>query len=451
MGRYLGEIITIAILIGLNGYFAAAEIALVSARRTALQQSAEKGSAGARAALRLLADPNRLLSTISVAITLVGFTAASLAAVTFDEPLTAALTAARIPGISSLAAGLAVFLVTIAVTYFTLVFGELTPKRLGLKRSERVATAVARPVTWLSAALTPVVWLLGRSTDVTSRLIGLRTGPEEGHAVSEEEIKILVTEQGTLLDEEKRMIREVFELGDTVAREIMVPRVDMEMLPDTLTVGEALPRFRTTGFSRIPVFHDAPDDVTGVALLKDLLGPMAAGRTADPLGPLARQALFVPETKPILDLLQEMRAARNHMAIVVDEHGGTAGVVTIEDILEEVIGDISDEFDTEDRHLSHIGENVWLADGRMPVEDANEKLGLGIPESEEYETLAGWVLSELGHIPAAGELVWSDGAEVRVQTVRSQRIARLRITLPAGHATPGTVTPEEGRGGPDDE
>ena len=446
MGRYLGEIVTIAILIGLNGYFAAAEIALVSARRTALQQAADGGSAGARAALRLLADPNRLLSTISVAITLVGFSAASLAAVTFDGPLTAALTAARIPGVTPLASGVAVFLVTIVVTYFMLVFGELTPKRLGLKRSERVARAVARPVTWLSAALTPVVWLLGRSTDVTARIIGLRAGAEEGHAVSEEEIKILVTEQGSLLDVEKRMIREVFELGDTVVREVMVPRVDMEMLSDSLTVGEALPRFRSTGFSRMPVFHEAPDNVTGVALLKDLLGPIAAGTPEDALAPYARPALFVPETKPILDLLQEMRAAHNHMAIVIDEHGGTAGVVTIEDILEEVIGDISDEFDTERRHLSNIGDNVWLADGRLQVEDANEKLGIAIPESEEYETLAGWVLSELGHIPVAGEVVHADGVEVRVQTVRSQRIARLRITLPVGHDGHG-VAGGDGRGG----
>ena len=446
MGRYLGEIVTIAILIGLNGYFAAAEIALVSARRTALQQAADGGSAGARAALRLLADPNRLLSTISVAITLVGFSAASLAAVTFDGPLTAALTAARIPGVTPLASGVAVFLVTIVVTYFMLVFGELTPKRLGLKRSERVARAVARPVTWLSAALTPVVWLLGRSTDMTARIIGLRAGAEEGHAVSEEEIKILVTEQGSLLDVEKRMIREVFELGDTVVREVMVPRVDMEMLSDSLTVGEALPRFRSTGFSRMPVFHEAPDNVTGVALLKDLLGPIAAGTPEDALAPYARPALFVPETKPILDLLQEMRAAHNHMAIVIDEHGGTAGVVTIEDILEEVIGDISDEFDTERRHLSIIGDNVWLADGRLQVEDANEKLGIAIPESEEYETLAGWVLSELGHIPVAGEVVHADGVEVRVQTVRSQRIARLRITLPVGHDGRG-VAEDDGRGG----
>ena len=446
MGRYLGEIVTIAILIGLNGYFAAAEIALVSARRTALQQAADKGSAGARAALRLLDDPNRLLSTISVAITLVGFSAASLAAVTFDEPLTLALTAARIPGVTTLASGVAVFLVTIVVTYFMLVFGELTPKRLGLKRAERVATAVARPVTWLSAALTPVVWLLGRSTDVTARIIGLRAGADERHAVSEEEIKILVTEQRGLLDVEKRMIREVFELGDTVVREIMVPRVDMEMLSDALTVGGALPRFRSTGFSRMPVFHEAPDNVTGVALLKDLLGPIAAGTPGDALAPYARPALFVPETKPILDLLQEMRAEHNHMAIVVDEHGGTAGVVTIEDILEEVIGDISDEFDTERRHLSCIRDNVWLADGRLSVEDANEKLGIAIPESEEYETLAGWVLSELGHIPVTGEIVRADGVEVRVQTVRSQRIARLRITLPVGQDGSATAM-AQGRGG----
>lgn len=428
MGRYAGQIATIVVLILLNGYFAAAEIALVTARRAALQGAADKGSKGARAALKLLADPNRLLSTISAAITLVGFAAASATAVTFEKPLADLLISAGIAWIDPVASGVAVFLVTIVITYLTLVFGELAPKRLGLQRSEKVAQAVALPVTWLSIGLAPLIWVLGPSTDVIARLLGVRAG-DGAQGVSEEEIKLLVREQGSLLEEEKRMIGEVFELGDTVAREVMVPRVDASMIEDTATVGEALPHFRRTGFSRMPVFHEDPDSVVGVALLKDLLGPITAGHVDEPLVRSMRPPLFVPETKPILDLLQEMRSSHNHMVIVVDEHGGTAGLVTIEDIVEEIVGEIADEFDPDYRYINHVGAGEWLIDGRLPVTDAIDKLGLDVPESDEYDTLAGWVLSVLGHIPVVGESVSAGDAELQVQSVRRRRIARLRVVV----------------------
>lgn len=435
MGPFVGQIITIALLIALNGYFAAAEMALVSARRTALQSAADKGSAGARAALRLLEDPNRMLSVISVAIVLVGFTAASLAAVTFEAPLAGLLRSAGIMWVTPFASGLAVFLVTIAVSYLTLVFGELAPKRLALDRSEAVAQGVARPVTWLAVAFTPLIWVLGRSTDLIARLLGVRAGGK-AHGVSEEEIRLLVRDQSTLLDEEKRMISEVLEIGDTVAREVMVPRVDVAMIEDTVKLADALPVFRRTGFSRMPVFHDDSDSVVGVALLKDLLEPIAGGDTAGLLSDRARPPLFVPETKPILGLLQEMRASHNHMVIVVDEHGGTAGIVTIEDIVEEIVGEISDEFDRDHRYIEVVSDGVWVVDGRLPVEDANEDLGLPVPESEEYDTLAGWVLAALGHIPVVGERLEIGGMEIRVDAVRRRRIARLRVTAKADPGSP---------------
>ena len=433
MGPYAGQIATILILIALNGYFAAAEISLVSARRTALQSSADQGSAGARAALKLLADPNRLLSAISVAITLCGFTAASLAAVTFEEPLSAALTAAGVPWITGFASGIAVFLVTIAVTYVSLVFGELAPKRLGLEHSSAVAQAVARPVSILATVLTPLIWVLGWSTGIVARLLGVRGGGS-AHGVSEEEIRMLVRDQGTLLDVEKQMIGEVLDIGDTVAREVMVPRVDVTMAEDTLTVSEALPLFRRTGFSRMPVFHGDSDSIIGVSLLKDLLEPIASGRADGLLATCVRPPLFVPETKQILDLLQEMRASHNHMVIVVDEHGGTAGIVTIEDIVEEIVGEIADEYDRDHRYIEKVGEGAWMVDGRLPVEESNEEMGLEIPESEEYDTLAGWVLSELGHIPEVGERVRSVRGEIRVVAVRRRRIARLSVTVPSAGA-----------------
>jgi putative hemolysin len=241
------------------------------------------------------------------------------------------------------------------------------------------------------------VWLLARSTDVVARLLGVKgRGGKSG--VTEEEIKLLVTEQGTLLDEEKRMIREVFELGDTVVREIMVPRVDAEMLEDTLTIAESVPVFERTGFSRMPVFHEDPDTVVGIALLKDLVGPALSGGAAEAITAHIRGPLFVPETKPILDLLTEMRATHNHMVVVVDEHGGTAGLCTIEDIVEEVVGEISDEFDREHRFISEAGPDRWIVDGRLSAEEAREQIGVPIEGSDEYETVAGWVLMALGHI-----------------------------------------------------
>lgn len=427
MNAYLFEIVAVLGLVVLNGAFAAAEIALVSARRSALQAAAENGSAGARAAIRLIDDPTRLLSTIQVGMTLIGFTASATAAVTLAQPVAAWLRTLGLAWMDRFAGGVAVFLVTLLMTYITLVFGELAPKRLGLQRSEAVAAAVALPVTWLSRVVAPVVWLLAKSTDVAALALGVR-GRGGRPGVSEEEIKLLVTEQGSLLAEEKRMIHEVFELGDTVAREVMVPRVDAVMLEETLTVGEALESFRSTGFSRMPVFRGDPDTVVGIALLKDLLGPIAEGRPGDPLAPCVRPPVFVPETKPLLDLLAEMRAAHNHIAVVVDEHGGTAGIVTIEDIVEEIVGEIADEFDREHRYITPAGEGRFVVDGRLPVDEAREELGLDVPESEEYDTLAGWVLMVLGHIPAAGERIALGDAEVRVLGVRRRRIARLLVT-----------------------
>ncbi len=427
MDSYLGELVAIAALIIAQGYFVAAEIALVSARRSALQALAAQGSRGARTALRLLEDPTRLLSTISAAITLLGFTASATGAVAFEAPIQAWLGALGISWVSRISGGVAVFMVTIAVTYVTLVFGELAPKRLGLQRAEKVASFVARSVEWLSIAMAPVVWLLSRSTDLVAGLMG--AGGRGGKpGVTEEEIKLLVTEQGTLLDEEKRMIHEVLELGDTVAREVMVPRVDAIMLEDTLPVGGALLHFQDTGFSRIPVYHEDPDTVVGIALLKDLVRPVAAGDCDEPLSSYLRTAFFVPETKPILDLLSEMRTSHNHLAVVVDEHGGTAGLVTIEDIVEEIVGEISDEFDSEHRFISQVGPDRWIVDGRLSAEEARERLGIEIPESEEYETVAGWVLMELGHIPPVGESVTAGDTSVRVVGVRRRRISRLLVT-----------------------
>jgi putative hemolysin len=420
------EIFLVFVLICINGYFAAAEIALISVRRAVLKRRAEEGSRGARTAIELTEDPTRLLSTIQVAITFVGFLAASAGAVTLAKPIEEWLRSLGMGLLASVASGLSVLLVTILISYVTLVIGELVPKRLGLARSEHVAIATAGTLLMMARVFSPLVCLLTASTNLVGRLFGLKGyGGQPG--VSEEEIKLLVTEQGSLLEEEKRMIHEIFDIGDTVVREIMVPRVDMALIEDTETVGNAASLMHGTGFSRVPVFHEDRDKIVGIALLKDLVGPIAAGDASDLITEHMREPVFVPETKNILPLMSEMRGTRNQMVIVVDEYGGTAGLVTLEDIVEEIVGDIADEFDREHRFIQQSGPHEWVVDGRLAIEDAIER-NLPVEESDEYETVAGWLLDQLGHIPVLGERYEHRGWEFRVQTMRRRRISRILVT-----------------------
>ena len=437
MSDVIQEIVLILILVVLNGFLAAAEIALVSARRAVLKMEAESGSKSAQTVLRLTEDPSRFMAAVQIGITLVGFGASATAAVTLADPLADWFSSFGVAWLSSVAAGLAVFFVTLMISYVTLVVGELAPKRVALQRAESVAKAVAGPISMLQAAAAPLIWVLSRSTDLVARLLGVRPGSERP-GVTEEEIKLLVTEQGTLLPDEKRMIHEIFELGDMVAKEIMVPRVDMRMLEDTVTVGDAIKVFKESGFSRLPVFTGDADTVVGIAMLKDLVGPVSAGKMDEQVGRFVRPAVFVPETKSILVMLKDMQAAHNHLAIVVDEYGGTAGLVTIEDIVEEIIGEVVDEFDRERRYIAAIGPGEWMIDGLLSVHEANETLGWDLPGSDEYETVAGWLLVELGHIPSVGEIVRYGDLTFNVDAVRRRRIVRVRVSR--------TADPDDGGG-----
>jgi putative hemolysin len=417
----------IGLLILLNGFFAAAEIALISVRKAALKTRAEEGSKGAKTAIALTSNPTSLLATIQIGITLVGFLASAYAAVSLAQPIFEWLEGFGIAWLTAIASGLSVLLVTLAVSYATLVLGELVPKRFGLARAERISIGAAGVIRFVERVMSPLVWLLSISTTSVARLLGLRELGQAG--VSEEEIKLLVTEQGSLLEEEKRMIHEIFELGDTVAREVMVPRVDMMLVEATTTVSETLDVMRGTGFSRVPVYHEDRDRIVGLALLKDLVGPVTDGRGGEPIAGFTREPSFVPETKRILPLLSEMRTSRHQAVIVVDEYGGTAGMITVEDIVEEVVGEIADEFDRDRQFVTELGDREWLIDGRLPIEDALE-LGFPVEESDEYETIAGWLLSELGRIPVPGERYEREGYDFRVHTMRRRRIARLNVKAP---------------------
>ena len=354
-----------------------------------------------------------------------GFLASATAAVSLSVPLQAWLESLGIAGVSQMAAGISVFLVTLAISYFTLVVGELVPKRLGLQKAEKVAIFSARPIRFLSTVLAPLVYLLTRSTKLVAKLVGAGDD-KSAEGISEEELKLIVTEQGQLLEEEKRMIHAVFGLNDTQVREIMVPRVDIFFIEDNITIAEAIKEIQARGFSRVPVFQETRDRIVGILFVKDLLIPLAEGKGDKLVSDYMREPFFVPETKIALELLEEMQASRQQLAVVVDEYGGTDGIVTLEDIVEEIVGEIFDEFDRGREAVREQSEGIWIVEGSLSIDDALE-YGFEIEGSEDYETLAGWMLDQMGHIPYVGEKIEHNGYIFSVQNMRRRRIARIRI------------------------
>jgi len=418
------------LLILINGCFSLSEMALLYARRTMLQQEAEEGSNKAKKALELALNNDRLLATIQVGITLVGFSAAAVAASSFAVPIADWMIGFDIDWLSAIARGFSLVITTVIVTYVSLIIGELVPKRLALSNAENMAKAVAGPISVFQHIASPVVSFLALSTNLVSRAFGIKDSVDR-QAVSEEEIKHLVTEQDSLLDEEKRMIHEIFELGDMVAREVMTPRVDMIVIEDDATISQTINRMRGTGLSRLPVFRESLDRVVGIVVLKDLLAPLIDDRGDEPITAYLREAFFVPETKDILPLLGEMQTAHHQIAIVVDEYGGTAGIITVEDIVEEIVGDITDEFDPESKYQAQVSENEWLIDGRLPADDAIE-LGFPVEDAEDYETIAGWLLDTIDTIPLVGDSFDIGGFTFKVQSMRRHRISMLLVTRHAG-------------------
>ncbi len=416
------------ILVLINGYFSMSEMALISVRRTALQQDADEGDKKAQAALDISADSDRLLSAIQVFITLVGFGAAAAATNTLSQPLAVWLSGFGLAWLSTIASGLAVVLVTLLVSYVTLIFGELVPKRIALADAEGVSKKVAHPLAVAEKVAAPVVAFLAHSTNGVARLLGIKSAGDR-QTVSEDDIKYLVSEQDSLLDEEKRMIHEIFDLGDTIAREVMVPRVDLKLIEDDATVRETIEHMRGTGCSRLPVFHDSPDRIIGVAMVKDLLVPLMDGKDGASITDYMRDPVFVPDTKDLLPLLGEMQTSHQRMVIVVDEYGGTAGIITVEDIVEEIVGELADEYDPDNKFLTQLSDREWLVDGRFPIDDSLER-GWPVKESEDYETIAGWLLDTIDYVPRAGDEFTIEGYVFKVQSMRRRRVALIRVSAP---------------------
>ena len=438
------SIVVTFLLVLVNGYFSMSEMALVNAKHVLLQKDADEGDKKAQRALSLASDSGQFLATIQVAITLVGFFASAAAATNLSDPRAQWRSGFGVGWLSVIAPGLAPVLITLIVSYLSIVVGELVPKRMALADAERVSKTVAGPLMVFQKVARPLVALTSASANGLSRLLRIKNA-DERQSVSEEEIKYMVTDNDELLPDEKRMIHDILDLGDMTVHEIMQPRVDMILVEDTETVRQAVDRMRGTGYSRLPVFHEDIDRIVGIVHYKDLVGPLMDGKENEPVADYAYEALFVPETKDLFPLLSEMQTNRQQMAIVVDEYGGTDGLITVEDIVEEIVGEIIDESDIENKFITPLSDGTWLVDGRFPVEDAL-KLGWPVTESDDYETMAGWLMGMIDFVPQVGDEFEFGGYRFKIQAMRRRRISNIRVTREVGADNAPAVQAEDDAG-----
>lgn len=426
MNTILPIVVTVLLTIA-NGYFSMAEMALSTAKRILIEHEAQEGDKRAARVLLITQNDADFLAAIQVGITLLGFLSSALAATSLSEPLADLFIHQKMP--PHLSHVLATALITIIVSYFSIVIGELVPKRIALSRPEEIAKRVSSSIAAFLTISKPLVLLTSLSAQAVCAALGIH-GSENRQDASEDEIRYLVKDSGELSEEEKSMIHDIFDLADTVAREVMIPRVDLTVLEDSATLGEVLDVMQKTGYSRIPIYHENVDRIVGIAHIKDLIGPCVDERCmGNPVDSYMRKAEFVPDTKDIIPLLSEMRQNHEQMVIVVDEYGGTAGIITIEDIVEEIVGEIEDEFDPDNKYLTKINDHEWIVDGRFSVDDARE-LGWPLQDGEGFETVAGFILDIADGLPEQGSVFHVEGYTFRVQSVRRKRICRLHVIAP---------------------
>jgi putative hemolysin len=392
------KIALILVLVVIQGIFVAAELALVSLRESQIKQLAHRGKRGQLIA-RLTADPNLFLSAVQVGVTLSGFLAAAFGADRVSGNLSPVLERLGLP--SGVAQTTSIVLITLVISYVSIVIGELAAKRLALQRAEGISLALAPLVNFIARAARPVIWLLGVSTNVVVRLIGGDPGASR-EEVSDEEIRAMVSGSRTLGAEERQIVEDVFSAGERGLREVMVPRTEVDFLPGAMPAHRAVRELIKAPHSRYPVTGESADDILGFVHVRDLLDPEVSTRSS-PVADLARPVLSLPETARVLRALTEMRRAPSHLAIVLDEYGGTAGIVTMEDLVEELVGDITDEYDVvvEDRAALR---GALVVDGLTTLDDFAEETGFVLPDGP-YDTVAGYVMAQLGQLPAVGDVV----------------------------------------------
>ena len=426
MGGYGWQVVLVAVLVLVNALFAGSEMALVSLRDSQLQRLERRSRSGATLA-RLARDPNRFLATIQIGITLAGFLASAAAAVSLAQPLIGPL-----GFLGGAAEPVSIVIVTVILTFFTLVIGELAPKRIAMQRAEAWALMVARPLDLLSTMSRPVIWLLGRSTDMIVRLLG--ADPDASREeVSTEEIRDLVTQQQEFTPEQRTIISGAFEIADRVLREILVPRRDVVTVQADVPAQEALGKLVAGGHSRAPVTGPMGlDDVLGVVHLRDLVS--AQGPVRDHMF----TPTFLPDSLKVSDAMLQLRVNRRQLALVVDERGAIDGIVTMEDLVEEVVGEIYDETDRDVLSVVHDPDGSMLLPGTFPVHDLPD---IGVDATNlldgDYTTVAGLVLSRLGHIPTTpGETVRIDGHSAEVVEITGRAITRIRLRALAPEPSP---------------
>jgi putative hemolysin len=419
----ISSILIVVGLIVTGGLFVAAEIALISLRESQVKQLALRGKRGAIVA-KLAANPNRLLGALQVGVTVTGFLSAALGA---DKIGVYVIPWLEDIGMQSNSAATASLIgVTLVIAYFSLVFGELVPKRLALFRTEQIALASALFIDFVANLFRPIIWVLSHSTNLIVRLFGIDP-KEQRTAISEEELLDLVAGHAALTDEERDIVEEVFNASERQVHEVMVPRTEVDFMDASLTVGKAIALAIEKAHSRYPVVRGSSDEVIGFIHVRDLLDTSLANSNAK-IQELARNIMYLPGTKAILPALTEMRKQRQHLAIVLDEYGGTDGIVTLEDLVETLIGDIRDEYDSDEVEISeesHTGD--FEIDGLISLEDLQEESGVELPEGP-YETAGGFVMHYLGRIPVENDIVGVNGVRITVLSMEGKRAGRLLIS-----------------------
>jgi len=422
-GSLFTSIGMIAALIVLGAIFVAAEIALVSLRESQIKQIATRGKRGAKVA-SVASNPNRLLATLQVGVTVTGFLSAALGADRLGDHFIPWLESRGLSNDSASTASL--IGLTFIIAYFSLVFGELVPKRVALYRTEQIAMYSAGFIDIVAKIFRPIIWVLSHSTSAVVRIFGIDP-KEQRSQISEEELLDLVAGHAALTDEERDIVEEVFNASERQVHEVMVPRTEVDFMDASLTVGKAISLAIEKAHSRYPVIRGSSDEVVGFIHVRDLLDTSLANNNAK-IQELARNIMYLPGTKAILPALTEMRNQRQHLAIVLDEYGGTDGIVTLEDLVETLIGDIRDEYDTDEGDVSqesHTGD--FEVDGLISLEDLMEETGIELPEGP-YETASGFVMNFLGRIPVVNDVVGVNGVRITVLSMEGKRAGRLLIS-----------------------
>lgn len=429
------KVVLLFILTLLNAFFAMSEIAIISLNDAKIDKMAEDGHKKARQVKKLTENSSNFLSTIQIGVTLAGFLTSATAAQSFAVMLTNALAKTAVANVVPLGliSGVSTVLITLITSYFSLVLGELAPKKIAMQKSEQVSFAVVPVLLFVSKVCKPFVKVLSVSTNAVVRLCGMDPNADE-EEVTEEEIRMMVDvgqEKGVIEDVQKEMINNIFEFDDIDVADIMTHRTDMACVEIADSLQDIIQLSIDEGYSRIPVYAEDPDNVVGVVYIKDLLKYIGTSLPKSKgLKDVMREAYFVPESKRCGALFSEMTEKHIQMAIVVDEYGGTAGLVTLEDIVEAIVGNIQDEYDNEDEEISKINETTFTIDGITDLEEVEEQIGIKFPE-DDYDTLGGFIISRLGFLPQDGEMNTVEYENVRftVLNVEERRIGRVKVEI----------------------